>query len=301
MTISRREVLTGTAAVVVAGINLTSFPEAAAMPRPPLTPIGYIHVRCANRREYPMVTDGWHYPFLPSTNNPPSQEQQRAGLLNIYRALIEGHRIDVADLKCLDYARSNHLVSLGFRYNNRAYRPEDVRVVHRPWNAHDRAVCRWLDQEIAQIVDGDWRVKPSEWATHRRASLGMFDRAHDLYACGYIDEALAACDEVIEQYGIEDEAGERSLLAKFFWLREANRTEESDVVWSQIWRCIANLPAHVWGFAWRRVDRPVRPGSSFEELRSWAGVPQIDLALGETPNERYGILTSKTVEIGKVS
>jgi hypothetical protein len=292
MTLSRRELVLGSAAFVAAGINLTSFPRAAAAPRPLLTPIGYIHVRCADRRQYPMAMDNWHYAFLPSTDYPPSQGQQRAALLNIYRALIEGEWVEVADLKSLDRTKWHHLVSLGFRHNNRRYRKDEIQDVHRLWKAHDRAVRQWLDQEIAQFVDDDWRVTPSAWAAHRRTSLGWFDRAHDLYAYGLLDEALATCDEVIERYLIEDDAGQRALVAKFFWLREANRIEESNVIWDQIWRCIADLPAHVWGVAWQRVHRPTGPCLSFEELRAEAGVPQIDLALGQTPNERYLNLTS---------
>jgi hypothetical protein len=130
----------------------------------------------------------------------------------------------------------------------------------------------------------DRRDASSTWNTRRRVSLGSFGRANDLYALGLLDDALEACDEVIERYGIEDTAGERSLLAKFFWLREANRVEESNVIWDQIWRCIADVPAHVWGVAWQRVDRPKRPCLSLEHLRATAGVPQIDLALGLTPN-----------------
>jgi hypothetical protein len=297
MTISRREVLAGSAAVAAVGANFVGFPRGAAAPRQPLTPIGYIRVGCADRREYPLLKAVRYHLTLPSEENQPSQEQQQRGLLNIYRALIEGNRIEAADLEGLGCDRFYNLVSLGCRYHDRRNYNE---YVQRPYNPHDRAVCQWLDREIAQFVGDDWRVTPSEWAAHRRNSLGLFDRANDLYAYGYIDEALEACDEVIEQCGIEDEAGERSLLAKFFWLREAGRIEESNIIWDQIWRCIADVPAHVWGVAWQRVDRPRNPCRSFEHLRTTAGVPQIDLALGQTPNERYRNLTSKIVEIGKV-
>jgi hypothetical protein len=293
MSVSRREVLIGTAAVLAIGTNVSGMAHVAAATRPPLTPIGCIFVTLTNCRARPMISDAWHRDFVPSLDAPLSQQQQCAGLLNIYWALSEGAAIDVRDLMCLDHSRWYQLVSLGFHYNNAAYRPDDRLPVCRPSRAHDRAVCEWVDRELSQIVDDGWRFVPSAFATHRRASLALFERAFDLQDCGKIDEALTVCDETIERYGIEDEAGERSLYAKFFWLREAGRIEESKIVWDRIWRCIADVPGYVWGFAWHRDGATIRRAVSYEDLRAAAAVPEIDISLGTTPNARYRKLTSK--------
>jgi hypothetical protein len=134
----------------------------------------------------------------------------------------------------------------------------------------------------------------SAFATRRSVAMSQFKRAHDLHDAGQLDDALAVCDQVIERYGIEDEAGERALIAKFSWLRAAGRVEESEVVWDQVWRCLSDVPGQVQAAsAWQHNGASARRCASHEDMRMATGELEIDLPLGLSPNQRYCALTSK--------
>jgi hypothetical protein len=291
MTISRREVLVGTASIVATCAHSASAASAASSARPFLTPAGTIFVTRANFRSCPMNTDGWHRDFLPSIVAPPSQEQQDLALLSMYRALAEDMPIEINDLMSLNYTKWSQLVALGHHYSHPTYRHDDKLATRRTSRGHDREVCAWVDREVSQIVDQDWRYVPSAFATHRRDATTHFERAHDLYGAGKLDEATTVCNEVIERYGIEEEAGERALIAKFYWLEKAGRIEESEVVWDQVWRCLS-YAGQMWGDAWRR-EGPLARRCTLEDMRVVAGVPEVDLSLGLSPNQRYRALTGE--------
>jgi len=165
MTMTRRGTLLGlTAAATAAALPKKLMAALIGPRRPPLWPLGALQLHYPGDRGYLMMMGRWHRGPFPSIAQDPSQEQQTAAVLNIYRRLVEDVVIDGLDLDSLSLQQRNELIAIR-RHFIRA--PKDrINFVR-----HDHAVCRWLDREVSKIVDDSWRVTPSESAARNRALL----------------------------------------------------------------------------------------------------------------------------------
>jgi hypothetical protein len=165
------------------------------------------------------------------------------------------------------------------------------------------------------------RGSPCEGAVRAEAKRrDLVDRAWDV-KLGITDEALAACDEVIERYGLDDGYGATAFAEKYLLLRAVHRYAERKEAWREIWTCIDRPPMFLWFRAGRKQRSKAFEGEripgvedsrftlvsgylakqdsrALDDLRVKIGLPLVDKSLGNTPTQRYRKLTSRVAGIG---
>jgi hypothetical protein len=172
MTLSRREVLVGTAAVAAAAA-ITVNPLASAAPvsiarppapdgrqRPPLLPLGALQVHYPDDRGFLMMMGRWYRrPW-----QHPSREQQAAAILNIYWGLVDDVVIEGADLDHLGLVPRAKLINIRRQF----IRAPQTRL---DFIEHDLAVCRLFDHEVSRVVADGWPNTPTARVLRRRAAV----------------------------------------------------------------------------------------------------------------------------------
>ena len=236
----------------------------------------------------------------------------------MHRDLAVSDTISEVDLDALGKERRDQLAGFSGDFNWDVTDPNH-------YAAHALAVCRWLDNEVSQIIIDNGRVTPSDGEVRTLAARALIEQTQKLNELGFTDEALAVCDEVIQRFGISERYGVLALVKKYMWLEEVGRGPECNEVWQQIWTCMDMPPFFLWSRAERRhykqvfgrrpgVDRSGRPADrsvlvscylaplpsrAFDDLRVEIGLPLVDKSLGDTPTQRYRQLTSRPVGIGR--